>query len=555
MNRREFLRIAGGGVTIGAVALAAACRPTAPTTSSSSTPTSAGAIAAPGQQSRTKGGNLLVGTSAGNVPIPSTPPDNGAEGSRFVGFSIYNALLQLNVEQGDTSPVPSPALATKWAVGSDNLTWTFNLRKGVKFHDGTDFNAAAVDFQFKRLLTKDFEFFDGVSSAASISNLGTIDTFRPVDDYTFEIKTKFPDSFLPWELHTTMIPSPTAVKKYGNANYVRYATGTGPFIMSKYVDGQVMELTPNMEYWNGPPKLDKLTILPMPDPNARLAAFSSGDVSWAEVPPPDSIAQLKSAGNQVLLKQYPHSIILALNLYAEPFNNPKARQALQYAIDKDKMCNSLINNAGAPAYQWMYKGHPWWNSDFGDRYHYDPAKAKQLLAEAGYSSGLNITVPYPSSGSGNMWPPPMMELIQANFKAIGVNMTTVPLEWNTIVSIYRGGFGSPDNAKYHGMYFSPNTSAPSTFLNFTQARIQPNGCCNVFGFVDADVQQTITAAQAEFDGPKQDALLAKAMGQVAEGSPAIYVCHDLNLRVLAPQVKGFVQPQSWYADLTKVTVV
>ena len=190
MNRREFLRIAGGGVTIGAVALAAACRPTAP----SSTPTSAGATAAPGQQSRTKGGNLLVGTSAGNVPIPSTPPDNGAEGSRFVGFSIYNALLQLNVEQGDTSPVPSPALATKWAVGSDNLTWTFNLRKGVKFHDGTDFNAAAVDFQFKRLLTKDFEFFDAVSSAASISNLGTIDTFRPVDDYTFEIKTRFPDA-------------------------------------------------------------------------------------------------------------------------------------------------------------------------------------------------------------------------------------------------------------------------------------------------------------------------------------------------------------------------
>jgi peptide/nickel transport system substrate-binding protein len=105
------------------------------------------------------------------------------------------------------------------------------------------------------------------------------------------------------------------------------------------------------------------------------------------------------------------------------------------------------------------------------------------------------------------------------------------------------------------MYFSPNTSAPHTFLNFTEARIQPNGCCNVFGFVDADVQQTITAAQAEFDGPKQDMLLAKAMGQVAEGSPAIYVCHDLNLRVLAPQVKGFVQPQSWYADLTKVTVV
>jgi peptide/nickel transport system substrate-binding protein len=553
MNRRAFLRLTGGGLTVGVVALAVACRPSAPAVGSSPTSTS-GATAAPGQQARAKGGNLIVGTSAGNVPIPNTPPDQGAEGSRFVGFSIYNALLQLNVDQGDTTPVPSPALATKWGVGSDNLTWTFNLRKGVKFHDGSDFNADAVDFQFRRLLTKDFEYFDAVSSAASISNLGTIDTFRPVDDYTFEIKTKFPDSFLPWELHTTMIPSPTAVKKYGNANYVKNATGTGPFIMSKYVDGQVMELTPNMEYWNGPPKLDKMTVLPMPDPNTRLAAFSSGEVNWAEVPPTDAIAQLKSAGNQVLLKQYPHAIILALNLYTEPFNNPRARQALQYAIDRDKMCNSILNSAGAPAYQWMYKGHPWWNTDFGDRYHYDPAKAKQLLADAGYGSGLNITVPYPTSGSGNMWPPPMMEMIQANFKAIGINMTTVPMEWNTIVSMYRSGFGSPDNAKYNGMYFSPNTSAPSTMLNFTQARIQPNGCCNIFGYVDPAVEETIAAAQAEFDGPKQDALLAKAMGQVAEGSPAVYVCHDLNLRVLAPQVKGFVQPQSWYADFTKVTV-
>jgi peptide/nickel transport system substrate-binding protein len=459
----------------------------------------------------------------------------------------------LNVEQGDTSPVPSPALATKWGVGPDKITWTFDLRKGVKFHDGTPFNADAVEFQLKRLLTKDFELYDAVSAGASASNLGTIDTFRAVDDYTFEIKTKVPDAFLPWEL-STLIPSPTAVKKYGNKDYVNHATGTGPFIMSKYVDGQVMELTPNPEYWNGPPKLDKMTLFPMPEPNSRLAAFTAGQINWVEVPPPDSVPQLKAGNNQVLLKQYPHAIILALNLNSEPFNNQKVRQALQYAIDKDKMCNSLLNNCGTPAYQWMYKGHPWWNTDFGDRYHYDPARAKQLLTEAGYGSGMSITVPYPSSGSGNMWPPPMMELIQANFKAIGVEMTTLPVEWVTLTSMNRAGFGSPDNAKYQAMYYSPNTSAPHTMLNFTQGRIQPNGCCNVYGYVDPAVEETVKAAQGEFDQTKQDALLARAMGQVAEGSPTVYVVHDLNLRVLAPQVKGFVQPQAWVADFTKITV-
>jgi peptide/nickel transport system substrate-binding protein len=153
-----------------------------------------------------------------------------------------------------------------------------------------------------------------------------------------------------------------------------------------------------------------------------------------------------------------------------------------------------------------------------------------------------------------MWPPSMMELMQANFKAIGVNMTTVPMEWNTIISMYRSGFGSPENMKYHGMYFSPNTSAPHTMLNFTQARIQPNGCCNMFGFVDPQVEQTMTAAQGQFDQAQQDALLNKAMGLVADASPVIFVVHDLNLRVLAPQVHGFIQPQSWYADFNNVTI-
>ncbi len=552
MHRRDFLRFAGASFAVGGVALVAACQPSTPS-SSGSAPTSAAATAAPGQQSGAKGGELIIGMTAGNIPIPNTPPDQGGEGSRFVGYNIYNSLTQLNVEQGDTSPVPSPALATNWAVGADKLTWTFNLRQGVKFHDGTDFNAEAVEFQFNRLMNKTFQYYDAVSAGASASNLLSIDTFRAVDDSTFEVKTKYPDSFIPWEL-MIMIPSPTAIKKYGTQDYANHAIGTGPFIMSKYVDGQVMELTPNPDYWNGPPKLDKITLYPMPEPNTRLSALTSGQVNWAEVPPPDSIDQLKANNFQVLLKQYPHAIILALNCLIEPFNNPKARQALQYAIDKDSMCNSLLNHCGTPAYQWMYPGHPWFNQEVGQRYTYDPNKARQMLADAGYGSGLSISIPYPSSGSGNMWPPPMMELIQQNFKAIGIELTTVPMEWLTIVSMYRTGFGSPDNARYHGMYFSPNTASPANMLNFTQGRIQPSGCCNVYNFGDSGVDQNVAAEMAEFDQTKDDALINQGMGLVADASPATYVCHDLNLRVLAPTVHGFVQPQAWVADFTNVTV-
>jgi peptide/nickel transport system substrate-binding protein len=167
---------------------------------------------------------------------------------------------------------------------------------------------------------------------------------------------------------------------------------------------------------------------------------------------------------------------------------------------------------------------------------------------------MQVTIAYPTGGSGNMWPQQMMELVQANFKAVGVDMSIVPLEWNSILTMYRAGFVAPENQKYHGMFFSPNTSSPSTMLNFTSGRIQPAGCCNVFGMTDPEIDARMIAAQGEFDTTRQDALLNQVMGSVAEASPALYVVHDLNLRVLAPQVKGFVQPQSWYADYRNVTV-
>jgi peptide/nickel transport system substrate-binding protein len=554
MNRRNFLRLASSGLAVSGMALVAACGPSpTPAPSDTSGGGASAPAAAPGQQSAASGGELIVAMSAGNIPIPNTPTTEGGEGSRFVGYNIYNSLTQLNVEQGDTSPVPTPALATKWSVGADKLTWTFDLRKGVKFHDGTDFNAEAVEFQFNRLLNQNFQYYDAVSAGGSANNLLTVDTFRAVDDYTFEVKTKYPDAFIPWEL-ASFIPSPAAIKKYGNTDYVNHATGTGPFIMSKYVDGQVMELTRNPEYWNGPPKVKKITLYPMPEPNTRLSALTSGQVNWAEVPPPDSIEQLKANNFQVLLKQYPHAIVLILNCSVEPFNNPKAREALQYAIDKDSMCNSLLNHCATPAYQWMYPGHPWFNAEVGKRYSYDPAKAKQLLADAGYSSGVSITVPYPSSGSGNMWPPPMMELIQRNFKAVGVDMTTVPMEWGTIQTINRAGLGSPENQKYHGMYYSPNTSSPANLNSFITSRIQPAGCCNAYQYSDPAMDKAVTDAVSEFDFAKQDAAINKAWGTQAEASPSVFVCHDLNLRVLAPTVHGFVQPQAWIADFTKVTV-
>ncbi|MGE3914044.1 MAG: ABC transporter substrate-binding protein [Chloroflexota bacterium] len=500
------------------------------------------------------GGTLTIAMSAGNVPYPNTPPNEGYEGRRFVGFQIYDGLTRFALDQAEKVPTPKPGLAESWTTSDDKLTWTFKLRQGVKFHDGTPFDAAAAEFAFDRILKKDAEQFDPELFTTNRSNTAMIASYRKVDESTFEIKTSAPYSFLPWDLAFLLIPSPAAVKQYGNTEYIKHAAGTGPYKMTKYVDGQVMELEPNADYWGGKPKLDKLILRPMPDPATRLAALQSGEVQWAEVPPPDSVASLRASGFNVLLKQYPHTILIFLNVQDAPFDNPKVRQALEYAIDRDKMCNDLLNGVCLPAYQFAYEGHDWWGAGFGAAYKYDPEKAKALLKEAGHADGLTINIAYPTGGSGNMWPQPMMELLQANLKAVGVDMKIQPLEWNNILTMFRAGLQTPENKKYNGVYFSHSPLTPPSLFLYASSRVPPAGCCNPMAYKSDKFDEQMKIAQSEFDEAKQNAAMAKAMEIVAEDAPSLFVVHDLNLRVLSPKVRGFIQPQSWFADLSNVWV-
>jgi peptide/nickel transport system substrate-binding protein len=485
---------------------------------------------------------------------PNTPPNEGFEGRRFVGYQIYDGIMNFNLDQAESVPVPGPGLAESYKVEDDKLTWTFKLRQGVKFHDGSMLDVDAIIFNLDRMLNKDFEHYDADVSLLNRSNLIAVDSYKKVDETTFQIKTKYPYSIMPYEMCFITIASPTTIKKVGNKDYIKTPVGTGPFKATKYVDGQVLELEPNADYWGGKPKLDKLILRPMPDPATRLAALQSGEVQWAEVPPPDSVAQLRATGYNVLLKQYPHTILIFLNLNDPPFDNPKVRQALQYAIDRDKMCTDLLNGLCVPSYQYWYEGHPWYNTTTGKKYAYDPAKAKALLAEAGFPNGVSINVSYPTGGSGNMWPQPMMELLQANFKAVGVDMKITPLEWNNILTLYRASFNSQDARQYNGMFFSVASLAPTSVMNFTKARIPTAGCCNASAYGSDEFDKLAQAGVEEFDLKKQDALFNQAMGVEAEDSPTLFVVHDLNLRVLSPKVKGFVMAQSWFADLKNVWV-
>lgn len=508
----------------------------------------------PASDTSGSGGALVIGMTAADVPIANTPPSDGAEGIRWVGNSIYDALTAFNLDQSKTAPEPQPSLAQSWTVSADKRTWTFKLHGGVKFQDGTDFNADAVVFQLDRITKKGSPYYDPTLFVNNQFYTQSIASYRAVDPTTVQITTKAPYALLPWDLTSVYFPSPTAVQRWGNRNYPLHPVGTGPFKMTKYVEGSEMDLARFDGYWGGRAKLDTIRLRVMPDAATRLAALQSGDINWADEPPPDALPQLKSQGYDVLTGPYPHTMVFYLNNNRAPFDNEKVRQALQYAINRDAMCKSLLSGLCTPATQLAYPGHPWYDATVGAAYDYDPAKARQLLAQGGYPNGLSMTVAAPTGGSGNMWPGPMLQFLQSNLKAVGVNLKIVPMEWNLISSMTRSGLATADNSKYDAIYASMSWGAPFLADKFSSSRIPPGGCCNPEGYRSGAVDQAFQTVSQQFDPAALNAAMAKALGLVAADSPVVFIVHDLNPRVLSPKVRGFVQPQAWYVDLRKVWV-
>lgn len=541
-TRRRVLRVVASGVFGAPAAWAVAC---GRSTSSGST--------APGSQRGAAGGHggtLRIAMTASNVPIPNTPTTEGGEGSRFVGRQIYDGLIHEDVST-DKWPPLGPGLAGSWDLSPDKLNWTFKLRQGVTFHDGTPLNADAVVFQWNRCTNRDFQYYDPVQGPQNYSYLWMIKSISAVDDQTVSLETKRPYSFLFNDLLGWLIPSPAAVKKSGNKDYAANAAGTGPFRITKYADGQGMELAPNDSYFLGKPRLDKLILSPMPEPATRLASLQAGDVDWAEAPPPDSIKQLRSGGFQIVTGTYPHVNTYWLNLLEPPFGDVRVRQAVNYAIDRQGTID-LINGVAVGASQLVPKGHPWYDPTW-EGYGYDPARAKQLLAAAGIKPGYKLRMLYPTSGSGNMFPGPMNEKMQQDFKAVGLDLELVPTDWETIRA-YRGkSFSAPELKGFNILHNSWNTSNPSFSLQpFLTSSIPPAGTGNAGHYSNPAADDIWLRASQTFDASEQTSLLRQFQSTVMKDAAVLNTVHDLNLRVFDPKVQGFVQPQSWNVDLTQV---
>src|SRR5215469_13329126 len=243
---------------------------------------------------------LRIGMTAADIPRTLGQPDQGFEGNRFTGLTMYDALTMWDLSSADKASVVIPGLATEWKVDdADKTKWTFKLRPGVTFHDGSPFNADAVVWNVDKVLKQDAPQYDASQVGLTASRMPTLVSARKIDDMTVELTTKEPDSFLPINLTNLFMASPARWQKLYDAAsgadpkaksaaaweaFARDASGTGPWKMSSFTPRERLELVKNENYWNMAriPHLDKMVLLPMPEANARTAALLSGQVDWVE---------------------------------------------------------------------------------------------------------------------------------------------------------------------------------------------------------------------------------------------------------------------------------
>jgi ABC-type transport system substrate-binding protein len=517
---------------------------------------------------------LRVAMTAADIPRTLGQPDQGFEGNRFTGIPMYDALTQWDLSKADVPSVLMPALATSWAVDAkDKTKWVFKLRPGVKFHDGSDFNADAVVWNVRKVLDKDAVHFDASQVGVTASRMPTLRTARKIDDMTVELTTSEPDAFLPINLSNLFMASPAHWQKKFDAAagatpadkskaawiaFAADASGSGPFKMARLVPRERLEMVANKSYWDPKrtPKIDRVVLLPMPEANARTAALLSGQVDWIEAPSPDAMGSIQARGNKIYFNQQPHVWPWQLS-FAEgsPWLDKRVRHAANLCVDRLGLMKLLGGMMAVPKGT-VPPSHPWWgNPKFDIRY--DVPEAQKLMAEAGHSAAkpLKVKVQISASGSGQMQPLPMNEFVQQSLKQCYFDVQFDVIEWNTLFTNWRKGAKDPSANGANATNVSFSAMDPFfAMVRFTSTKTFPPVSNNWGYFGNAEVDKLIADARTSFDDKSRDAALAKLHARIVEDAPFIWIAHDVGPRAMSPKVKGVVQPRNWFIDIATMSI-
>ncbi len=459
-----------------------------------------------------------------------------------------------NMYEGLTKQKPGsyeigPGLAERWDISPDGKVYTFYLRKGVKFHDGSDFTSEAVKINYDRQMNRESPFYKMGKFPYGRARFGNIDKIEIIDDYTVKMYMKRPMApFLHYlSMYAAWMVSPSALKKWGK-EYPRHPAGTGPFFpeLEGWEPGGNVVFKKFPDYWGKKPGIDRLIFAVFPDPEARVSALQAGTVDLIWGVHPDTIPLLEKDPNLKLVRQEesPRIWYVLLNNRVKPFNDVRVRQAMNYAVNKKEIIKHVLRNTGVVAKSPLSPAFKPYYDESLPGYPYDPEKAKKLLKEAGYPDGFSVTFKVPEAGRTLQLPVDMAVVIQSQLKKIGIEAKIEIYQWSTYVSqvLNKGDYqmsvrywasiiGDPDNVFWH---------------QFHSSRITP-GQYNFANYVNPIVDYLIEGGRFTIDEKKRREYYKLADWIISAEAPWIFVDHEIVIAAMNKKVHGFlIHPSANY---------
>jgi peptide/nickel transport system substrate-binding protein len=459
------------------------------------------------------GGTLRAGWSAEWVSL------DPAVSSAYSSFAVLANVVEPLTSFDDNVKL-IPWLAESWEQSADGLTWTFHLRKGVKFSNGREMTADDVKFSFDRIL-------DPKIGSGWVNNVGGSDAkFAAVDPYTFTITTSTPNGILPITLAGSS-QGVVAKESVGKDGQIVVPIGTGPFVISDVQGTTSMTLKKNPTYWQqGMPYLDEIDIKVIADETVRESALLGGEVDWILDPPPQDYQALKDNKDVVVdakpLLQYSY---IGVNTRKKPLDDVRVRQAISYALDRQQICEAGDFGLCTPIDGPTGPGSPWY-FDYAP-YKQDIEKAKALLTEAGYPDGFDLelmpTSAYPVTVR-------QAQVVQQQLAAIGIRATINAPEWAQWLELE----GKGNYQTYVCGWLGLNDADNYYYLQHRTGQV-----FNFTGYSNPELDKLLDEGRSISDFDKRYAIYKQANKILVDDAPYIYFYAPLGVRAYKPYVKGF----------------
>ncbi|CAB3763143.1 ABC transporter substrate-binding protein [Paraburkholderia solisilvae] len=475
--------------------------------------------------------------------------------------TIYDRLVDFR--PGTTEVVP--ALAERWSISADQKTYVFHLRRGVKFHrtafftPGRDFNADDVLFSLNRQWKIDhpyhrvgggnYQYFQGMGMDQLIVSAARVDA------YTVRIVLSRPDA--PFLADLAMPFMSILSAEYGAQLLAQgrpedldsEPIGTGPYAFRSYLKDSVIRYDAHPQYWRGKPAIAHLVFAITPNASVRMQKVLRGECQISVAPPPADLPALRTQKGLVLQAQDGLNIgYLAMNVEKPPFNHVLVRRAVAHALNRQAYIDAIFDGNAKPAIN-PYPPSLWSYTDQVRTYPYDPAKARELLAEAGYKTGFSTTLwTLPVSRPYNPNGRTMGEMMQADLARVGIKVDLVTYDWPTYLNKIRRG--EHDMAQ---LGWSGDNGDPDNFLYTLFSCDAVTRGSNNARYCRRDFNALITEARATSDIQVRSRLYGRALAMLADDEPIVPLAHATVFRLLSARVSGYVMNPfdiDYFADLS-----